>query len=190
MKLSLICPCYNEEKNIYNFYDACVRAFENKVESYEFVFINDGSKDDTWKKLMELFDTHSCIKLINFSRNFGKEAAMYAGLEKAEGEFIAIIDTDLQQPPEKVVEMLEILDGDPDLDCVAAYQEKRREGKLLSTLKGVFYKTISKMSEINFQSGASDFRTFRRNVRDAILSLGEYHRFLKGIFSWVGFNTC
>lgn len=191
MQLSLICPCYNEGENVNSFFNACVNAFENEIASYEFIFINDGSKDDTWSKLNELYNNNAFanIKLINFSRNFGKEAAMYAGIQKAEGKYISIIDTDLQQPPEKVVEMVNILDENEDVDCVAAYQKSRKEGKLLSGFKSAFYKVINKSSDVNFQSGASDFRTFRQNVKEAILSLGEYHRFLKGIFSWVGFNT-
>ncbi len=191
MKLSLICPCYNEGENIHNFFNTCVAAFEGNIDSYEFVFINDGSKDDTWGKLNQLYenDCSANIKLINFSRNFGKEAAMYAGLQKADGDYVSIIDTDLQQPPEKVVEMVNILDENADIDCVAAYQRSRSEGKILSSFKAAFYKLINKGCDINFQSGASDFRTFRRSVKEAILSLGEYHRFLKGIFSWVGFNT-
>ncbi len=190
MKLSLICPCYNEEENVQNFFKACTSAFENKIESYEFIFINDGSKDNTWAELYKLYNSESSnIKLINFSRNFGKESAMYAGFQKAEGEYTVIIDTDLQQPPEKVIEMVEFLDNNPDYNCVSAYQQKRSESKILSSCKSAFYKIINKICEINFRSGASDFRTFRQNVKDAVLSLGENHRFLKGIFSWVGFNT-
>lgn len=190
MKLSLICPCYNESENVAEFVEVCNRAFENRIDSYEFVLINDGSKDDTWNKLKELYAvSQGNMKIINFSRNFGKEAAMYAGLQKAEGEYTCFIDTDLQQPPEKVVEMVEILENNPDYDCVAAYQKSRAENKIVSAFKSAFYKTINKMSDIDFQSGASDFRTFRQGVRDALLSMGEYHRFLKGMFSWVGFNT-
>lgn len=190
MKLSLICPCYNESENVAEFVEVCNRVFENKIDSYEFVMINDGSKDDTWDKLKELYALSRVnMKIINFSRNFGKEAAMYAGLQKAEGEYTCFIDTDLQQPPEKVVEMVEILENNPDCDCVAAYQKSRAENKIVSAFKSAFYKIINKMSDIDFQSGASDFRTFRQGVRDALLSMGEYHRFLKGMFSWVGFNT-
>lgn len=191
MQLSLICPCYNEGGNVKRFFEVCVHAFENKIDSYEFVFINDGSKDNTWDELNTLYENnpYANIKLINFSRNFGKESAMYAGLQKAEGEYICIIDTDLQQPPQKVVEMVDILTKNEEFDCVAACQKRRKEGKVLSAFKSLFYKVINKSCEIDFQSGASDFRTFRKNVKDAILSMGEYHRFLKGIFSWVGFNT-
>ena len=191
MKLSLVCPCYNEGENIEAFYRACTEAFSGKVDSYELIFINDGSRDNTWDKLSALADEPNVqnIKLINFSRNFGKEAAMYAGLSKAEGEYTTIIDTDLQQKPETVLEMIEILDNNPDIDCVAAYQEWRRESKLIVGCKKLFYKLINKICDINFRSGASDFRTFRRSVVEAVLSVKECHRFLKGIFSWVGFNT-
>ena len=190
MKLSLICPCYNEQENIEAFYETCVKVMGDAGIDFEFVFINDGSRDATWQKLCGIYErTESHMKLVNFSRNFGKEAAMYAGLCRCEGEYTAIIDTDLQQRPENVVRMVEFLDNNPDFDVVAAYQEKRREGKFISGCKSVFYKIINKMCDINFKSGASDFRTFRRGVVDAILSVGETHRFMKGIFSWVGFNT-
>lgn len=190
MKLSLVCPCYNEGKNIRAFYDTCVEVLDGKVGEYEFVFVNDGSQDDTWERLSEIYDSSDKnLKLVRLSRNFGKEAAMYAGLCRAEGEYTVIIDTDLQQRPETVVEMVEFLDLNPDYDVVCAYQQKRRESKLLSGCKSLFYKMINRMCDINFKEGASDFRTFREGVREAILSVGEYHRFTKGIFSWVGFNT-
>ena len=190
MKLSLVCPCYNEEKNVRAFLEACNSALDGKVESYEIVFVNDGSKDNTWKELKALCaESDTNIKIVNFSRNFGKEAAMYAGLGKAEGEYVTIIDADLQQRPEIAIDMLEFLDNNPDFDCVAAYQAERKEGFVLSFFKKCFYKLINKMCEIDFKQGASDFRTFRREVVDAILSVKEYHRFSKGIFSWVGFNT-
>ena len=190
MKLSLVCPCYNEGKNVRAFYEACIGALEGRVRDYELVFVNDGSRDDTWAVLTDIFDgSDKNIKLVNFSRNFGKEAAMYAGLCRAEGEYTAIIDTDLQQRPETVLEMVDFLDNNPDYDVVCAYQESRSESKFISGCKSLFYKLINKMCDINFKEGASDFRTFRSGVREAILSVGECHRFMKGIFSWVGFNT-
>ena len=190
MKLSLVCPCYNEEKNVRDFLNACKSALDNKIDSYEIVFVNDGSRDNTWKELQSMCaETDTNIKIINFSRNFGKEAAMYAGLQKAEGDYVTLIDADLQQRPEIALEMVEFLEENSDYDCVAAYQEKRREGAVLSFFKSMFYKIINKMCEIDFKQGASDFRTFRRKVVDAIVSVREYHRFSKGIFSWVGFNT-
>ena len=191
LKLSLVCPCYNEQDIIEEFYSAATEALGGLDGGYELIFINDGSRDGTWKKLKAISERGDGvnIKLINFSRNFGKEAAMYAGLTKSEGEYTAIIDTDLQQKPERVLEMVKILEENPDVDCVAAYQEKRRESKFIRGCKSLFYKMINKICDVDFHEGASDFRTFRRGVVEAVLSVGECHRFLKGIFSWVGFNT-
>ncbi len=190
MKLSLVCPCYNEEKNVKAFHDACKAALDSKVESYELIFVNDGSHDNTWNILTQICrESDTNIKIINFSRNFGKEAAMYAGLQKAEGDFVTLIDADLQQRPEIALDMVEFLENNPDYDSVAAYQKERHEGFMLSFFKKMFYRLINRMCDIDFKQGASDFRTFRRNVTEAILNVPEYHRFSKGIFSWVGFNT-
>lgn len=190
MKLSLVVPCYNEQDNVALFFDVVTKCFQDIKYEYEIIFVNDGSKDNTYKKLKEIFSKNSkYVKVINFSRNFGKEAAIYAGLKNATGDFVSIIDADLQQRPEVVLEMLANLEEDEDLDCVAAYQETRSENKTLGFLKSMFYKLINHMSEVNFVTGASDFRTFRRHVVDAILEMPEYSRFSKGIFSWVGFNT-
>ncbi len=190
MKLSLVVPCYNEQDNVDKFHATCKTAFENKIDSYEIIFVNDGSSDNTWENLKKIYNSDSGnIKLINLSRNFGKESAMYAGLCRAAGDYVTIIDADLQQNPKLVTEMVSFLDDNPDFDCVAAYQEKRIEGKTISFVKKMFYKLINRVCEIPFKSGASDFRTFRRNVVSAILEMKEYYRFSKGIFSWVGFNT-
>ena len=191
MKLSLVCPCYNEGENIEKFYDTCVEVLEPVLHGdYEFIFVNDGSSDDTQKKLVSIYErSDKRLKLVSFSRNFGKEAAMYAGLGKCEGEYTVLIDTDLQQRPETVLEMVELLDNNPDYDCVAAYQQKRSESRFMSGCKSLFYKLINRMCDIDFHEGASDFRTFRRGVVEAILSMCECHRFTKGIFSWVGYNT-
>ena len=190
MKLSLICPCYNEGKNIEMFYDTCEKVFKPVIDEVEFVFINDGSVDNTLEKLNCIFEkAEYSVKIIDFSRNFGKEAAMYAGLQYATGEYTCIIDTDLQQRPETVLQMVDFLDNNSHYDCVAAYQEKRKENKLIIGCKNLFYKFINRVCDIDFKSGASDFRTFRRPVREAILNFKECYRFMKGIFSWVGFNT-
>jgi len=189
MKLSLVVPCYNEQDNVKAFYSACEEAFSGKITDYEIVFINDGSKDNTWQELKDLWQSKKNLKLINFSRNFGKEAAMYAGLQKAQGDYVTVIDADLQQRPEVVVEMVSFLDANEDYDCVAAFQKERKEGAVLSFFKKTFYKLINSMCEINFRSGASDFRTFRRGMVASILEMKEYFRFSKGIFSWVGYNT-
>ena len=179
VKHSLIVPCYNEEGNVENFLKETVEAMKGYTDSYEIIFVNDGSKDTTPKKLRQIFNENKDvrIKVINFSRNFGKEAAMYAGFTQAAGEYITIIDADLQQDPKYAVEMAKILDNDPDCDMVAAYQAHRKEGKAMSKSKHAFYKTISKMSGIDFISDASDFRTLRKSVADTIVALPEYHRF-------------
>ena len=126
---------------------------------------------------------------MHFSRNFGKEAAIYAGMKHTKGEMVTFIDADLQQRPEIAREMVQILDAHEEYDCVAAYQEVRNEGKLLDFFKRSFYKLINRMCDVEFVNGASDFRTCRRVMIDAILQLPEYYRFSKGIFSWVGFDT-
>lgn len=189
MKLSLVVPCYNEEKNVEDFFSCCQNAFKEKIKDYEIIFINDGSADDTWSKLKLLASDNKSVKCINFSRNFGKEAAMYAGLQHAKGDYVSIVDADLQQRPEIVLEMVEFLDNNADYDCVAAYQEKRIENKLLGFVKNMFYKIINKVSDTTFMSGVSDFRTFRQGVVESILQVKEYYRFSKGIFSWVGYNV-
>ena len=190
MKLSLVVPCYNEQDNVFDFYDCVENCFSTKDFDYEIVFVNDGSRDDTFNKLKEIVKTKKGnIQVVSFSRNFGKESAIYAGLTRSKGDRVCIIDADLQQRPEVVVQMMEILDEKPELDCVAAYQQKRKEGGLISAVKSCFYKVINKMSEVDFVNGASDFRLMKRPMVDAVLSLSERHRFSKGIFSCVGFNT-
>lgn len=193
MKLSLIIPCYNEQDNIFPFFEETVTAFQKMpktITSFELLFINDGSTDLTSQKLKELHGLYSSVvSVVEFSRNFGKEAAMLAGLRHAKGDFITIIDADLQQRGETVVEMVEYLLENEDCDMVAAYQSERNEGKFIAFMKKCFYKCINKASDVDFFQGASDFRTFRKRVADAILSLPEYYRFSKGIFSWIGFNT-
>ena len=190
MKLSLIVPCYNEAENVELFQSETMKAFEGCSYSYEIIFVDDGSTDATLHNLKKIHAAGKCpVKVISFSRNFGKEAGLYAGLQYASGEYISLIDADLQQRPEIVREMVQFLDENPDYDVVAAYQDRRREGKVLSFFKKSFYQIINKMSHVTLQPEASDFRTFRKNVRDSILSLGEYHRFSKGIFAWVGYKT-
>ena len=191
MKLSLVVPCYNEAENVAAFQNATIEAFSGCGYDYEIVFVDDGSKDATLHQLRKLFQAQACpVKVISFSRNFGKEAAIFAGLHQASGDYVSFIDADLQQRPEIVRDMVKILDEDPQYDVVAAYQDRRGEGKVLSFFKKSFYKVINGLSDINLKSDASDFRTFRRSVADSILALGEYHRFSKGIFAWVGYETC
>lgn len=190
MKLSLVVPCYNEAENVAAFSQAVLQAFAHCGYDYEIVFVNDGSKDATLHNLKKLFAAQTCpTKVISFSRNFGKEAALYAGLRHASGAYISLIDADLQQRPEIVREMVAMLDREPEIDVIAAYQDRRGEGRILSFFKKSFYAIINRLSKVALQPDASDFRTFRRSVRDSILSLGEYHRFSKGIFAWVGYDT-
>jgi len=190
MKLSLIVPCYNEAENVQAFQDAVITAFSGCGYDYEIIFVNDGSRDATLRNLRKIHKAQKCpVKVISFSRNFGKEAGLYAGLNHASGEYISLIDADLQQRPEIVRDMVQMLEGNPDTDVIAAYQDRRGESKVLSFFKKSFYAIINKLSKVSLQPDASDFRTFRRSVRDSILEMAEYHRFSKGIFAWVGYNT-
>ena len=190
MKLSLIVPCYNEAENVELFQEETVKAFQGCGYSFEIIYVDDGSTDATLHNLRKLHAGGKCpVKVISFSRNFGKEAGLYAGLQYASGDYVSLIDADLQQRPEIVREMVQFLDENPDYDVVAAYQDRRNEGKILSFFKKSFYRIINKMSHVTLQPEASDFRTFRKSVRDSILTLGEYHRFSKGIFAWVGYKT-
>lgn len=190
MKLSLVVPCYNEAENVAAFQNAVIGAFEGCGYDYEIIFVNDGSRDATLHNLKKLHAAQKCpVKVVSFSRNFGKEAGIFAGLQQAVGEYTALIDADLQQRPEIVRDMVQILEDKPNIDVVAAYQDRRGEGKVLSFFKKSFYSIINMLSKVTLQSDASDFRTFRKSVRDSILDLAEYHRFSKGIFAWVGYET-
>ena len=141
MKLSLVVPCYNEEGNVEKFFSEVNRVFENKVEDYEIVFVNDGSTDQTYKRLKNIYENlneKNNVQVLSFSRNFGKESAIFAGMQKATGDYICLIDADLQQRPEIVRDMVRILDEKPEYDIVAAYQDRRNEGKVLSFFKKCF----------------------------------------------------
>ena len=191
MKLSLVVPCYNEAENVKPFQDAVMQAFDSCGYDYEIIYVDDSSKDATMHNLRKLYNEQRCpVKVVSFSRNFGKEAALYAGLKETSGEYVSLIDADLQQRPEIVRNMVKILEEQPEYDVVAAYQDRRGEGRILSFFKKAFYSIINKLSDIKLRADASDFRTFRRSVADSLISLGEYHRFSKGIFAWVGFETC
>lgn len=190
IKLSLVVPCYNEGENVIPFHEAVLNAFRDCGYAIEIVYVDDGSRDATLHNLKKIYARQDCpVKIVSFSRNFGKEAGIYAGLQHASGEYISLIDADLQQRPEIVRDMVQMLEEQPEYDIVAAYQDRRNEGKVLSFLKKSFYSIINRLSKVSLQADASDFRTFRRSVRDSILELGEYHRFSKGIFAWVGYNT-
>lgn len=190
MKLSLVVPCYNEEGNVSPLIHLCMDTFGSREIDFEVIFVNDGSRDNTRGALRALHAAQPCaIKVVDFSRNFGKEAAIFAGLEHADGDYIAIIDGDLQQHPHYVLQMMDILDNDSNIDCVAAYQERRKESCFMTWCKKQFYRLMGRACQTDFPADASDFRTFRRSVAQAILGMPEYHRFSKGIFSWIGFHT-
>ena len=190
MKLSLIVPCYNEAENVGRFQNAVMDVFNGCEYDYEIIYIDDGSKDATLHNLKRIYAKQACpVKVISFSRNFGKDAGIYAGLQHASGDYISVIDADLQQDPQLVREMVDILEEKNDYDVVAAYQDRRQEGRFLSLFKKCFYSLINKLSDTKLHSDASDFRTFRRSVAESMLAMGEYHRFSKGIFAWVGYNT-
>lgn len=190
--ISIIIPCYNEEESIplhYQEFKKCVAQFPQTVK-WEMIYINDGSKDQTEKILNTLAKQDENVRTISFSRNFGKEAAMLAGLEHAKGDFVAIMDVDLQDPPELLVKMYQILQIQPNTDVVATYRQDRQgEGKLKSFFSHQFYNVMNRISDVKMKPGARDYRLMRRQVVDSILSMKEYNRFSKGIFMWVGFET-
>lgn len=188
--VSLVMPAYNEEDNIAAFFAECLAKLDRAFD-YEYIFVNDGSQDKTGEQIKRLIQDYpdQAITGINFSRNFGKEAAILAGLKEAQGDYISLIDVDLQQDPIYINQMLRELEDDPDLDMVACYQDQRKEKKLVAGLKSLFYDLIDKMSDRPFAKNASDFRTFRRELAEAVIAMPEYHRFSKGLFSWVGFKT-
>ncbi len=190
MLISLIVPCYNEEESLPILYKALtdVRS-EVKDKTFEFIFVNDGSRDNTLKVIKDLAANDPCVNYISFSRNFGKEAAMYAGLEHSKGEYVAILDADMQDPPSLIPSMIKDLDDDV-ADIVAARRVTREgEPKIRSFFARTFYKLINKMCEVEIADGARDFRLMKRPVVDAILEVNERQRFSKGIFAWVGFRT-
>ena len=190
MLISLIIPCYNEEESLPILYGALCDVREQVSDrEFEFIFVNDGSRDKTAEVIRDLASKDKCVKYVFFSRNFGKEAAMYAGLEKAQGDYIAILDADMQDPPSLIPSMIESLDKD-EADIVAARRVTRKgEPPIRSFFARSFYKLINKMCDVEIADGARDFRLMKRCVVDAIISLNERQRFSKGIFAWVGFRT-
>ena len=188
--VDLIVPCYNESEMIDIFYDT-TKKIVSEIEGYSFnfIFIDDGSRDDTLKKVKNLASKHSNVKYIAFSRNFGKEAGMYAGLKASTGDRVAVIDADLQHPPELIKDMLYAIDEEGYDSCSARRVSREGEPKIRSAFSRLFYKLINKMSEVEIIDGAVDFRMMTRQMVDAILDLPEVQRFSKGIFCWVGFDT-
>ncbi|HEL2333463.1 TPA: glycosyltransferase family 2 protein [Streptococcus suis] len=188
--ISVVVPCFNEEEAIPYFYDAMEKVRKEMEEQFEYIFVNDGSKDRTLKVLRQLSGQDRAVRYLSFSRNFGKEAALYAGLQAAQGGLVTVMDVDLQDPPEMLMEMKAMLDGNPDLDCVGTRRVSRDgEPPIRSFFARLFYKLMNKISQVEVVDGARDFRLMRRHMVDAILSVSEYNRFSKGIFAWVGFET-
>lgn len=188
MKLSIIIPCKNEEGNIEDLFKKLNDTLKNI--KYEAIFIDDGSTDKTLEKLHKLYDKDmQHVKVLSFSRNFRKEAAMLAGLEHATGEYTCFIDADLQQNPKYLIEMYEFLENNKDYDEVSMVMKNINHKGIMNLGKNAFYKLMNSLCDIKLESAASDFRMFRTNVKEAMISLSEKNRFTKGIFSWVGFNV-
>ncbi len=190
-KISIIVPCYNEEESLPIFYKEIDKiSKEMKVVDFEFLFINDGSRDKTLNILREMAKKDKRVRYISFSRNFGKEAGMWAGLENANGDYVAIMDADMQDPPSKVKEMYDILSKDKEYDCVGLYTVDHKDYSFFRRIcTNIWYKLIAKISNNRQVPGVRDFRLMRRQMVDAILEMKEYNRYTKGIFSFVGFNT-
>ena len=188
-KVTLIIPCFNEQEALPFFYRE-VKAVMGKLDyEYELLFINDGSKDETLNILKDLAKNDSCVRYISFSRNFGKEAAMYAGFCNAGGDYVAVMDADMQDPPALLPDMLKILETG-DYDSVATRRVSRKgEPPIRSWFAKKFYSIINRISDADIVDGARDFRLMRREMADAIVAMGETNRFSKGIFGWIGFRT-
>lgn len=189
--LSAIVPCYNEEENVADFYQEFIKNesfFREKEVELELWYINDGSKDHTAREVKKLIEKDKRVHLLSFSRNFGKEAALYAGMEKANGDFVVFLDADLQDPPSLLPEMYGYLEQ--GYDSVATRRVTRKgEPPIRSLFARLFYRLMKKFSKTEIMDGARDYRLMTRQVVDAILSMPEYNRFSKGIFGWVGFET-
>lgn len=193
MLLSIVVPCYNEQEALPYFYEEICRvAGEMKAShgaEFEFIFVDDGSKDKTLSIARELHKQDERVRYISFSRNFGKEAGILAGLEAAKGDYVAMMDADLQDPPALLPQMLDAL-LEEDYDCAATRRTNRKgEPPIRSFFARMFYKIINRLSDADIVDGARDYRLMRRRMVDAILALPEYNRFSKGIFGWVGFKT-
>ncbi len=189
MQISLIVPCYNEEEALPIFYKEATAVLTGMDCDYELLFVNDGSRDGTLPLLKELASRDPHVIYLSFSRNFGKEAAMYAGFCNAKGDYIAVMDADMQDPPSLLPQMLEILQSG-EYDSVATHRADRAgEPPMRSWFARKFYRIINKISDADIVDGARDFRLMTRDMVDAICAMGEYNRFSKGIFGWVGFRT-
>ncbi len=187
--LSLIVPCYNEEKALPIFYEETVKVLSGMDVDYELLLVNDGSKDDTLQVMRSLSEKDDHIRYFSFSRNFGKEAAMYAGFCNAAGDFVAVMDADMQDPPSLLPQMLDLVLGG-EYDSVATRRVSRAgEPPLRSWFARQFYRIINSISDADIVDGARDFRLMKREMVESIVAMGEYNRFSKGIFGWIGFRT-
>ncbi len=187
--ISIIVPCYNEEESIPQFYREVTKVISAMDIETEIIFIDDGSKDRTLAVVRKLHELDKRVRYISFSRNFGKEAGMLAGLQAAKGDFVAVMDADLQDPPSLLPDMYKAV-TEEGFDCAATRRTTRKgEPPIRSFFARMFYKIINKISDANIVDGARDFRLMSRKMVDAVLSMGEYNRFSKGIFGWVGFRT-
>ncbi len=187
--ISLIIPCYNEQESLPIFYREVTSVARRMESEYELLFVDDGSKDRTLPILKELAAQDEHVTYFSFSRNFGKEAAMYAGFCNAKGDYIAVMDADMQDPPSLLPQMIEILEGG-EYDSVATRRTSRTgEPPIRSWFAKRFYRLVNRISDADIVDGARDFRLMRREMAEAIVSMGEYNRFSKGIFGWIGFRT-
>lgn len=188
--ISIIVPCFNEEETLAIFYRETKKVIDIELKmDYEIILIDDGSKDGTLSVMKSLSKADPCVKYISFSRNFGKEAAMYAGLVHAKGEYVTIMDADLQDPPSLLPQMVELLEKE-DYDSVATRRSTRDgESVIRSFFAKQFYKIMNRISDAEIKDGARDFRLMKRKMVDAVVSMTEYNRFSKGIFGWIGFKT-
>ena len=190
-KISVIVPCYNEQDALPLFYEEMEKVRKNDFEDiqFEYIFVNDGSKDETLQEMKALREKDDKVRYISFSKNFGKEAAMFAGLEAATGDYVTLMDADLQDPPSLLKQMYDCIKNE-GYDCVATRRVTRKgEPPIRSFFARLFYKIINKMSDVEMVDGARDYRLMTKQMVDAIISVKEYNRYSKGIFSFVGFNT-
>lgn len=189
--LSVIVPCYNEEENVSDFYDELFKNtsfFQGKELEVELIYVDDGSSDNTVLEVKKLRERDKRVRLLSFSRNFGKEAAIYAGFQKSKGDYIVLMDADLQDPPSLLPEMYGYIEQ--GYDSVATRRVTRKgEPPIRSFFARIFYRLMNRISKTEIVDGARDYRLMTRRVVDAILAMSEYNRFTKGIFGWVGYET-
>ncbi|SHI32951.1 Glycosyltransferase involved in cell wall bisynthesis [Butyrivibrio fibrisolvens DSM 3071] len=191
-KIDIVIPCYNESKCVELIYDALKELFSNELKAYSFsvLYIDDGSKDDTLERIVKLSNAeNSNVRYISFARNFGKESAIYAGLENADGDYVALMDADLQHPPHLLIDMLHAIEEE-GYDCATARRVKReKESRIRNLLSNSFYHVINLATGMKLAPGMTDYRLMKKQVADAIVSMREHERFIKGIYSWIGFNS-